>query len=634
MILLTLKNLALAYGHQHLLQEVNFQIERGERVCLVGRNGAGKSTLFRVISGQVQVDDGEIWHPDTLRISYLEQDVPLDSDKTIFDVVAAGLGELGTLLGRYHHALHQHGHDGQPDLQLLSGLQHEIESADGWNVQQRVETTLSRLDLQPDMFLRDCSGGMRRRVLLASALISEPDLLLLDEPTNHMDIAAIGWLEEYLLAYSGALIFITHDRTFLKHLATRIIELDRGRLSSFPGDYDNYLRRKEEMLNAEARANARFDKRLSEEEAWIRKGIKARRTRNEGRVRALQAMREKRRQRVDVMGKVSLEVDGGEVAGKLVADLRDVSFGYGEHAVIENLGTRILRGDRVGIIGPNGCGKSTLLKLILGEIKPDSGKVVLGTKLEMAYFDQHRSQLDPEKSVRDNLSEGSDYITVKGRSRHVIGYLRSFLFPPDRVDEPVKNLSGGERNRLMLARLFTQPANLLVLDEPTNDLDVDTLELLEDLLIEYEGTLLLVSHDRAFLDNVVTSTLVFEGHGQVGDYVGGYEDWLRQRKTAQPIGKRDTKAPPAPAEKVKSPKPKPADKRKLSFNEQRELQQLPDRIESLEVEQQEIETLVSQGDFYQQDKDLIKDTLARLEVIRRELNAAYQRWEYLDGFPG
>jgi len=634
MILLTLKNLALAYGHQHLLQEVNFQIERGERVCLVGRNGAGKSTLFRVISGQVQVDDGEIWHPDTLRISYLEQDVPLDSEKTIFDVVAAGLGELGTLLGRYHHALQQHGHDGQPDLQLLSSLQHDIENADGWNVQQRVETTLSRLDLQADMYLRDCSGGMRRRVLLASALISEPDLLLLDEPTNHMDIAAIGWLEEYLLAYPGALIFITHDRTFLKHLATRIIELDRGRLSSFPGDYDNYLRRKEEMLNAEARANAKFDKRLSEEEAWIRKGVKARRTRNEGRVRALQAMREKRRQRVDVMGKVSLEVDGGEVAGKLVADLRDVSFGYGEQPVINNLSTRILRGDRVGIIGPNGCGKSTLLKLILGEIKPASGKVVLGTKLEMAYFDQHRSQLDPEKSVRDNLSEGSDYITVKGRSRHVIGYLRSFLFPPDRVDEPVKNLSGGERNRLMLARLFTQPANLLVLDEPTNDLDVDTLELLEDLLIEYEGTLLLVSHDRAFLDNVVTSTLVFEGHGQVGDYVGGFEDWLRQRKTPGQIKMSAPAAPPALTEKVKPPKPKPTDKRKLSFNEQRELQQLPDRIESLEVEQQEIETLVSQGDFYQQDKDLIKDTLARLEVIRRELNDAYQRWEYLDGFPG
>jgi len=529
MILLTLKNLALAYGPQHLLRDVNFQIERGERVCLVGRNGAGKSTLFRVVSGQVQVDDGDIWHPDTLRISYLEQDVPLDSEESIFDVVAAGLGTVGELLTRYHHALHDISQGDQHGLADLSALQHEIEVADGWNIQQRVEMTLSRLDLQADKKLRDCSGGMRRRVLLARALINQPDLLLLDEPTNHMDIAAIGWLEEYLLSYPGALIFITHDRTFLKNLATRIIELDRGVLTSFPGDYANYLRRKEEMLEAEARANAKFDKRLSEEEAWIRQGVKARRTRNEGRVRALQKLREQRRQRMELPGKASLQVDSGEVTGKLVADLRDVSFAYDDHSVIRNLSTRIIRGDRVGIIGPNGSGKSTLLKLILGEIKPTSGKVVLGTKLDMAYFDQHRSQLDPEKSVRDNLSEGSDYVSVKGRSRHVIGYLRSFLFPPDRVDEPVKNLSGGERNRLLLAKLFTQPANMLVLDEPTNDLDVDTLELLEDLLMEYDGTLLLVSHDRTFLDNVVTSTLVFEGHGQVGDYVGGYEDWLRQR---------------------------------------------------------------------------------------------------------
>ena len=634
MILLTLKNLALAYGHQHLLRDVNFQIEGGERVCLVGRNGAGKSTLFRVISGQVQVDDGEIWHPDTLRISYLEQDVPLDSVDTIFDVVASGLGKVGELLARYHHALHDISHGEEQGLANLSELQHEIEVIDGWNIQQRVEMTLSRLDLQADKYLRDCSGGMRRRVLLAKALISQPDLLLLDEPTNHMDIAAIGWLEEFLLAYPGALIFITHDRTFLKHVATRIIELDRGALTSFPGNYDNYLRRKEEMLEAESRANARFDKRLSEEEVWIRQGVKARRTRNEGRVRALEAMREQRRQRVDVPGKVSMQMDSGGVTGKLVADLRDVSFAYGEQVVIQNLSTRILRGDRVGIIGPNGSGKSTLLKLILGEIKPTAGKVVLGTKLDMAYFDQHRSQLDPEKSVRNNLSEGSDYITVEGRPRHVIGYLRSFLFPPERVDEPVKNLSGGERNRLLLARLFTQPANLLVLDEPTNDLDVDTLELLEDLLIEYEGTLLLVSHDRAFLDNVVTSTLVFEGHGQVGDYVGGYEDWIRQRKpvaAAVTTKTKDNKVSPAPA---KTDKPKTPDKIKLSFNEQRELQQLPKKIEALEEEQREIELLVSQGDFYQQDKVLIKDTLARLDSIRQELSEAYTRWEYLDGFAG
>ena len=628
MILLTLKNLALAYGHQHLLREVNFQIERGERVCMVGRNGAGKSTLFRVISGQVQVDDGEIWHPDTLRISYLEQDVPMDSDHSIFDVVASGLGKVGDLLTRYHHALHDISQGEQEGLATLSELQHEIEVIDGWNIQQRVEMTLSRLDLQADKSLRDCSGGMRRRVLLAKALISEPDLLLLDEPTNHMDIAAIGWLEEFLLAYQGALMFITHDRTFLKHVATRIIELDRGVLTSFPGNYDNYLRRKQEMLEAETRANARFDKRLSEEEVWIRQGVKARRTRNEGRVRALEAMRERRRQRVEVSGKVSLQMDSGEVTGKLVADLRDVSFAFGEHVVIQNLSTRIMRGDRVGIIGPNGSGKSTLLRLILGELKPTSGKVVLGTKLDMAYFDQHRSQLDPEKSVRNNLVDGGDYVIIKGKPRHVIGYLRSFLFPPERVDEPVKNLSGGERNRLLLARLFMQPANLLVLDEPTNDLDVDTLELLEDLLIEYEGTLLLVSHDRAFLDNVVTSTLVFEGYGHVGDYVGGYEDWLRQRKPIEPPASAKPKTVTAGA---KAAKPTATGKVKLSFNEQRELQQLPGKIEALEEEQRDIELRISQGDFYQQDKQLIKDTLERLESVRQELSDAFNRWEYLDG---
>jgi len=634
MILLSLKNLALAYGHQHLLRDVNLQIERGERVCLVGRNGAGKSTLFRVISGQIQVDDGEIWYPDTLRISYLEQDVPVDSEETIFDVVASGLGEVGELLTRYHHALHDISQGEAQQLAELSALQHEIEVADGWNIQQQVEMTLSKLDLEQDKLLRDCSGGMRRRVLLARALINQPDLLLLDEPTNHMDIAAIGWLEEFLLNYPGALIFITHDRTFLKNLATRIIELDRGTLTSFQGDYANYLRRKEEMLEAEARANAKFDKRLSEEEVWIRQGVKARRTRNEGRVRALQKMRDQRRQRVDLQGKVSLQVDSGEVTGKLVADLRDVSFAYGDQTVIQHLSTRILRGDRVGIIGPNGSGKSTLLRLILGELNPTEGRVVLGTKLDMAYFDQHRSQLDPEKSVRNNLSEGSDYISIKGRSRHVIGYLRSFLFPPERVNEPVKNLSGGERNRLLLAKLFTQPANMLVLDEPTNDLDVDTLELLEDLLLEYEGTLLLVSHDRTFLDNVVTSTLVFEGHAQVGDYVGGYEDWLRQRKPVEAVPASQAKADTDASAQAKPARPKATEKNKLSFNEQRELQQLPAKIEALEEEQRDIELRVSQADFYQQDKELIKDTLTRLDTIQQALVDAYSRWEYLDGFAG
>lgn len=630
MPLLSLKNLSLAYGPTQLLSDVNFQIDKGERVCLVGRNGAGKSTLFKVISGQVQVDEGEIWHPDTLRVSYLEQDVPLDSQDTIYDVVASGLGEVGELLRRYHHATAQ-AHSGEAQhLVQMTELQHQVELADGWNIGQRVEMTLSKLALPADVKLCDCSGGMRRRTLLAKALVSQPDLLLLDEPTNHMDIAAIGWLEEFLLAYQGALIFITHDRTFLKNLATRIIELDRGVLTSFPGNYERYLEKKEEFLAVEARANAKFDKKLSEEEVWVRQGIKARRTRNEGRVRALERMREQRRQRVEVQGKVSLQADSGEISGRLVADLRDVSFCYGDNCVIQNLSTRILRGDRVGIIGPNGSGKSTLLKLILGEIKPTSGRVVLGTKLDMAYFDQHRSQLEPNKSVRDNLAEGTDYVTVKGRPRHVIGYLRSFLFPYERADEPVKNLSGGERNRLLLAKLFTQPANMLVLDEPTNDLDVDTLELLEDLLLEYDGTLLLVSHDRTFLDNVVTSTLVFEGEGSVGDYVGGYEDWLRQRR--QPAAADTIKKEKAiPARQVKQAV-KTAAKQKLGFNEQRELAALPEKIEVLEAEQQALETQVSQPDFYQQDKDTIKCELDRLESIRQELENAYARWEYLDSY--
>lgn len=630
MPLLSLKDLSLAYGPTHLLSNVNFQIDKGERVCLVGRNGAGKSTLFKVISGQVQVDEGEIWHPDTLRISYLEQDVPIDSADTIYDVVASGLGKVGELLRRYHHAIHQVGSGTVQELAELTELQHQVELADGWNIEQRVEMTLSKLGLDADIKLSACSGGMRRRTLLAKALVSQPDLLLLDEPTNHMDIAAIGWLEEFLLAYQGALIFITHDRTFLKNLATRIIELDRGMLTSYPGNYERYLEKKEEFLAAEARANAKFDKKLSEEEVWVRQGIKARRTRNEGRVRALERLREQRRQRVEVQGKVTLQADSGEISGRLVADLRDVSFCYGDNCVIQNLSTRILRGDRVGIIGPNGSGKSTLLKLILGEISPSSGRVVLGTKLDMAYFDQHRSQLDPDKSVRDNLAEGSDYVTVKGRPRHVIGYLRSFLFPYERADEPVKNLSGGERNRLLLARLFTQPANLLVMDEPTNDLDVDTLELLEDLLMEYDGTLLLVSHDRTFLDNVVTSTLVFEGQGSVGDYVGGYEDWLRQRKQpmAAPTAAKDK---PAPAKQTK-PEAKTAPKQKLAYKEQRELAALPERIEALEAEQQTLEARISQPDFYQQDKDEIKRTLERLEAIRAELETAFARWEYLDGF--
>ncbi|MFP5348388.1 MAG: ATP-binding cassette domain-containing protein [Gammaproteobacteria bacterium] len=625
MTLLSLTNVSLAYGHHPLLAHADFSIEKGERVCLVGRNGAGKSTLMRVVSGVAVPDDGEVWRRDTLRIAHLEQDVPPDSDDTVYEAVAKGLGQLGALLTEYHNAALAAASDAAA-LARLTAAQARIEAEHGWNLSQKVETVLSRLNLPADKRIKNCSGGIRRQVMLARALVSEPDLLLLDEPTNHLDIAAIQWLEEYLLSYNGALIFITHDRTFLRHLATRIVELDRGRLTSFPGDFDRYLQKKEELLEIEARAAAKFDKKLAEEEAWIRQGVKARRTRNEGRVRALEALRRARAERIDVGGRVSFDVDVGSTSGKLVVDVRNVSFKYGERHIVRDFSTHILRGDRIGIVGPNGSGKSTLLKLILGELAPTSGQVVVGTRLSIGYFDQHRRTLDPEKTVRENLSEGRDYIDVRGRSRHVIGYLKDFLFPPARIDSPVKSLSGGERNRLLLAKLFTLPANMLVLDEPTNDLDVDTLELLEELLSEYEGTLLLVSHDRTFLDNVVTSTLVFEGDGRVAEYVGGYEDWLRQRGAA-----RAARAE-VPAEKPGTVRAVPAEnpKKKLSYKEQQELNALPGRIETLENEVQALEQQTTGPDFYRQDKASITAAMDRLAQLRADLEQAYARWEQLD----
>lgn len=626
MSLLTLTDISLAYGRQPLLQSVNFSIDRGERVCLIGRNGTGKSTLFHVISGITAPDDGEVWRRDTLRISHLLQDVPPDTDETVYEVVASGLGGLGRLLAEYHQAASRIPKGGENnDLERLNELQQRIDVEDGWNIDNKVDTVLSRLSLPPDESLAACSGGIRRRVMLARALVSEPDLLLLDEPTNHMDIASIHWLEEFLLSFSGALIFISHDRTLVRNLATRIIELDRGILTSFPGDYDHFLEKKDEILAAEDKANARFDKKLAEEEAWIRKGIKARRTRNEGRVRKLEQMRRDKQQRMERKGTVNLNVNDDIASGKLVADLRHVSFSYGDNPIVRDFSTRLMRGDRVGIIGPNGAGKSTLLKLLLGEIKPDDGEVIHGTRLQIAYFDQQRARLQPEKTVRDNISDGSDYVNVRGRSRHVIGYMKDFLFPPERIDSPVKSLSGGERNRLLLARIFTQPANMLVLDEPTNDLDVETLELLEDLLMDFDGTLLLVSHDRTFLDNVVTSTIAFEGDGRVREYVGGYEDWLRQRPVAADKETWSGKTGPAPEKR-----PKSRNKTKLSYHEQRELAVLPDRIEELEGEHMELEKRISNSEFYKQDKSTITGTLVELERIRRDLEQAYRRWEELE----
>ncbi|MDX9740637.1 MAG: ATP-binding cassette domain-containing protein [Gammaproteobacteria bacterium] len=624
MSLLSLNGVSLAYGLHPLLDQVDLSIDAGERVCLVGRNGSGKSTLLRVITGVAQPDDGVVWRRDTLRISHLEQEVPSDSADTVYDVVASGLGELGGLLAEYHSlAARLAASEDDDALQRLSTLQQRIEALDGWTVDNRIATALTRLSLPADRLIAECSGGLRRRAMLARALVSDPDLLLLDEPTNHMDIEAIGWLEEYLLGFRGALIFITHDRTLARRLATRIIELDRGRLTSWPGNYELFLRRRDEMLEAESKAQAHFDRQLAEHEVWIRQGIKARRTRNEGRVRRLLAMRRERAQRLERTGTAHFGVDSGEASGRRVVDLRNVSFRYGDRMIIRDLSTTIMRGDRVGIVGPNGSGKSTLLRLILGDLEPQSGEVVHGSRLQLAYFDQHREQLDPERTVRENISDGSDYVNVRGRSRHVAGYLKDFLFPPARLDSPVRILSGGERNRLLLARIFTRPANMMVLDEPTNDLDIETLELLEDLLADYDGTLLLVSHDRSFLDQVVTSMLVFEGDGQVGEYVGGYEDWLRQRaeRPATPSRARPASAPPAA--------PAPNRGNRLAYRERQELDALPARIESMENELAGWEEKAGRSDFYQRESGEITADVARMDELRAAIESAYRRWEEL-----
>jgi ATP-binding cassette subfamily F protein uup len=627
MPLLRLENISLSYGYLPLLAQVQFQIEAGERVCLVGRNGTGKTTLFRVITGEAVPEAGEVWSQDGLRVAHLEQDVPADEEQTVFQVVASGLGELGRLLFEYHQVTQQVAAAEPMSLEPLATLNARIELLGGWDLNQKVETVLTWLGLPPDKRMGACSGGVRRQVMLARALVGEPDLLLLDEPTNHLDISTITWLEKFLLAFRGALMFITHDRSFLRRLATRIVELDRGKLNSYPGDFDAYLRKKDELLAIEERAAAKFDKKLAEEEAWVRRGIKARRTRNEGRVQALHQMRQERSERLDGQAKASFEIDAGALSGKLVVDMRHVRFGYGDNLVVREMSTRILRGDRVGIIGPNGSGKSTLLKLILGEIKPTSGEVVLGTRLELAYFDQHRRILDPDKTVRQNLSD-SDYVSIQGRSRHVIGYLKDFLFPPQRIDSPVKALSGGERNRLLLAKIFTQPANMMVLDEPTNDLDVDTLELLEDLLAGYQGTLLLVSHDRTFLDNIVTSTLVYEGAGKFVEYAGGYSDWVRCQELSQAKHPKPTNGSPAAA-MAQSDRPTKMNG-KLSYKEKRELEALPARIEALETEQSELQLRMAQADFYRQPGATITSALERLQALENELEECYGRWQLLE----
>ncbi len=623
MALLSLKDIKIAFGGPELIEGVSLQIERRERICLVGRNGAGKSTLMKIISGEITPDAGEVINEQGLRIASLDQEVPQDLSGTVFEIVAAGLGNMVDLLTEYHSVSHRLSDGDEGAIDELERIQHQIESSGGWQIQQRVETVLTRLNLDPDAQVADLSGGFKRRVLLAKALVNEPDLLLLDEPTNHLDINSIGWLEEGLLEYSGSILFITHDRKFLQTLATRIIELDRGRLTDWDCDYSTYLTRRQAELDAEATHSALFDKKLSQEEAWIRQGIKARRTRNEGRVTALKEMRKERQARRTRTGSARMVMNEAEKSGKLVLETEGIGCIYEGRNYFRDFSTTIIRGDKIGIIGPNGSGKTTLLKMLLGLMEPHSGSVRRGTRIEVAYFDQHREQLNDEQSVMDNVADGSGYVTVNGKTRHIIGYLEDFLFPPERARSPVKVLSGGERNRALLARLFTKPSNVLVMDEPTNDLDTDTLELLEEMLMEYEGTVLLISHDREFLNNIATSTIVFEGDGVLKEYVGGYDDWLRQR---QPLA-------PAPAEKAakqKKPRPRQDRPRTLTFKENKELEALPALIETLEAEREELFGMLADPEFYQEDGGRVSDTKTRLEALEKEVTEAYTRWEFLE----
>jgi ATP-binding cassette subfamily F protein uup len=610
-----------------LLAGVSFSIERGERIGLLGRNGEGKSTLLSILARERQAEEGQLIWRTGCRAAMVGQEPIFTADASVFASVVEGLGEKTQLLAEYHRAASRVASSADPaDLAQLDRLQQQLEAADGWQLEQCVATVVSQLELPGDEPVAALSGGWQRRVALARALVQEPALLLLDEPTNHLDIEAIQWLENTIMAYSGAVLFVTHDRRFLRRLATRIFELDRGDLTAWPGDYDNYLRRLEERQNEEARHQAKFDKRLAEEEVWIRQGIQARRTRNEGRVRALQALRVERRARVERQGKVAITVSG-EQSGKLVIEAENVTKSFAGKPLIKDFSCRILRGDRIGLLGPNGVGKTTLLKLLLGELEPDAGRVRQGSQLQVAYFDQHRAQLREDRSAIENVAEGSDSITINGRSLHPISYLKRFLFSPERARSLVATLSGGERNRLLLARLFTRPANLLVLDEPTNDLDLETLEVLEDLLMDYQGTLLLVSHDREFIDQVVTSVFVFEGQGLVNSYVGGYSDWLAQPPATAPNANLAATDKPAPVQKTQ----KSARNSKLSYKLRRELEALPERIESLEQAVAQQQEKMAAADFYQQSSEAaIKTELDQLQTLEQELQATYARWEELE----
>jgi ATP-binding cassette subfamily F protein uup len=633
MPLLKLDTASLHYGTHVLLDGVDFKLSKGDKVGLLGRNGAGKTTLLKVLTGDITPESGERWLRPGTRIASLQQTLPPADDQTVYDVVASGLAEAGALLAQYHHLLQDGEHT---DMTALARVQEKLEAHNGWQLQQQVETTITQLQLPGDASMAELSGGWRRRVALAQALVSQPEILLLDEPTNHLDIPAISWLEEQLRNYSGALILITHDRRFLQNVANQMAELDRGHLTQWKGDYQGFLAHREHQLHAEERANELFDKRLAEEEVWIRQGIKARRTRNEGRVRSLEAMRDARGQRRDRTGNAKFAVEEASKSGKIVAELKQVSHSFDNKVILKDFSTIIQRKDRIGIVGANGAGKSTLVKILLGKLQPSAGEVQFGTKLEIAYSDQLRDHLEPEKNLIDNVCGGQEFIEINGKRRHAISYLGDFLFTPERVRTPVKALSGGEQNRAVLAKLFSKPANLLVLDEPTNDLDIETLELLEDILLNFDGTVLLVSHDRDFMDHVITSLIVLEGNGVVSEHVGGYSDWEARGGTLpdpqSPVGNTGSNEQNAPEPASETPAPAATTKkRKLSYKDQRELELLPQQIEALEQQQIALEAKISAPDFYTSGQAQVDDVLQELAKTQEQLETTFARWEELDG---
>ncbi|WP_023603235.1 ABC transporter ATP-binding protein [Aliivibrio logei] len=633
MALLTINNGQLAFGDHPLLDKSDFALQENERVCLVGRNGAGKSTLMKVIAGDILMDDGKLQINQDVVVSRLEQDPPRNETGSVFDYVSEGLAEAGKYLKEYHHILDLLATDpSESNINKLARAQEQIDNLNAWHFDTRIQSVLESLKLDGAMLLTDLSGGWQRKAALARALVSDPDVLLLDEPTNHLDVTTIVWLESFLKDFKGSIIFISHDRAFIQSMATRIVDLDRGNLSSYPGNYEEYLLAKEEALRVEADQNAQFDKVLAQEEAWIREGVKARRTRNEGRVRALKQLRRERSDRREVVGKANIQVDGGNRSGKIVFEAENLHYSIDGKNIVKNFSFNVMRGDRIALIGANGCGKSTLLKLMLDQLQPDAGKLYCGTKLEVAYFDQYREALDPEKTVIDNLADGKQEVTVNGRERHALSYLQDFLFSPKRARQPVKALSGGEKNRLLLARLFLRPNNLLILDEPTNDLDIETLELLEELLANYEGTLLLVSHDRQFVDNTVMTSWIFEGEGQIEEFVGGYHDAQRQRANVQIS--RDAMAPTVKVKTesvaAKSPVIEQAKPKKLSYKLQRELELLPETLERLENEITELQEKVNDATFFQQDPKTTEAVLERLAQTEQELEVAFERWEELE----